>query len=283
MRQRQTQRFKKTIPALLLLLSAMFAGAQLKQRDSLYAIREFARLGEIYTRLPLRMSIHIRSGANPVTTAADTIQADVELYYGKKDFYMETEGMEEIMNDSLVVMVNNQAKKIMLYPNNGQLMKNIEKTISLFRPDSSVEALGKLFTSRVEIAGHNSNRVSLKSRQIVYGTAFPKESVSVIYRPSSYEPVEFIQTRVRLLPVDSLVYHEMEKDPAYKGKFVSVTNSRGNFYFLVKELTLSYQFKKINYNTGTPPVTAYERISKDANGSYLPAKGFEEYMLSTEF
>ena len=73
------------------------------------------------------------------------------------------------------------------------------------------------------------------------------------------------------------------KDPGYDGKLVSTAVSEGNVFFLVKELTTSYRFDKINYDVQLPPVKEDYRVIKKTNGDYQTAKGFEEYLLTKEF
>jgi hypothetical protein len=257
--------------------------SQLKSRDSLSALHEFAKLGQLYKHPPVRLNIHLQNSASPVTTASDTMQADMDLYYGSGEFYMQAEGLEEIVNDSMVIAVNSQTKQIVMYTNSQQVVKSIDQSVSLFMPDSSLEILSKKYRSAIAEAGPGKKKIALKSRETLYGTLIPKESAEVIYRASSYEPDEFIQTKVRLVPVDSVVYHELEKDSAYLGKLVSTPSAGGNLFFLVKEVNTSCSFRKIDHQVQGPPVGERDRVVKTPNGAYTPAKGFEEYVLSKSF
>lgn len=277
-------RIKKTIAcAVIWLLPAIGAHAQQKSKDTLLALHEFAKLGELYKHPPVRLSIHLQNTAVPVTAASDTMQADMDLYYGKGDFYMQSEGLEEIVNDSMVIMINSQTKQIVLYPNNQQVMKKIEKTVSMFIPDSTIEALSNQYGSMITDEGENKKRIELKSRELVYGTTLLKESVTVFYHSSSHEPIEFNRTKVRLVPLDSTVYSSLQKDEQYKGQLVSASAVNGNLFFLAKALTTKCIFKKIDYAVKNAPVGEGDRIVKSGNGDYIPAKGFEEYVLSKQF
>ena len=150
-------------------------------------------------------------------------------------------------------------------------------------PDFSIEALAKKYASWISGSGHDQKRIELKSREIAYGTELPSESIIITYRASSHQPLEFRRTKTLLLPINFTTYNKLMKEPAYDGKLVSSPASKGKFFFLVKELTTSYHFDKINYNVKLPPVKEDDRVLKKTNGQYEMAKGFEEYVLTKEF
>lgn len=271
------------IGAMASVVAANAAKAQQNTPDSLFAYREFARLGHMYRHPSVRLNVHLARTANPVTGSADTLQADMDLYYGKSDFYMSAEGLEEIRNDSVVVIVNNPTRRIMVYPNNHQAAPGIEKAISMFTPDSSLKALSNRYSSMLEGAGNGKKQITLTSRELVYGTAMPKEIVRIVYRESGYELVTFRQTKTSLVPLDAGVYRHLEHEPAYRGKLVSSTTAKGKLFFLAKEQTITCSFDKIDYEWKHPPVTERDRVEKTADGNYRPVKGFEDYILSNPF
>jgi|GEM_PF-3264581 len=265
------------------LLFTLSGSAQNNRSDSLSAFFEFTKLGEVYKQLPVQLDIHIHNSANPLTTESDTLKADLNLYYGKTNFYMRTEGLEEIVNDSLLIIINNQTKQIMLYPNNHLLKETMERPTSVFMPDSSAETLARDYSSNLLDAGKNIKRVEIRSRQNLYGTNLPKECFAVTYYQQPYEPLEFSRTKTTLVVVDSSVYARFQKNTAYEGKLVKTTSEKGEFFFMVKELTTTYNFKSIKYGLANPPVKEEDRVIKGSMGDYMPAKGFEDYVLTKEF
>lgn len=259
------------------------AKAQRKDPDSLVALREFAQLGQMYHHPSVRLMIHMERTSNLPTATADSLQTDVDMYYGKPDFYMQAEGLEEISNDSVMVMVNKPAKRMIVSRHNHQVSSSIERTISMFMPDSSTQELAKRYSSAIENAGGGKKQLTLTSREFVYGTGIPRETVRVIYRHPSYELVEFKQIKTSLVPVDAAVFDSLQKEQAYHGKIVSSSINKGKLFFLAKELTITCRFDKIDYELKHPPVAERDRVEKTADGSYKPAKGFEEYVLTNQF
>ncbi|HVM86672.1 MAG TPA: hypothetical protein VMT76_00695 [Puia sp.] len=268
---------------IIMTLLTKFSNAQLQAGDSLQAIREFVQLRQMYNHLPVELQIHVQNSSVPFSNAADTLKTDMDVYYDDRSFYLKAEGLEEIVNDSLMIMVNNPAKTVLLYHNNQDIISNMEKSVMAIMPDSSIDALAKKYASSISPDGKDKNRIELKSRMKVYGTAFPKESVVVSYRVSIHQPIEFSRTKTLLAPVDSISYHGLMKDPAFDGKLVSASTSAGNVFFIVKEVTTSFRFDKIDHDVKLPPVTGNERVTRQANGEYVMAKGFEDYTLTKEF
>ena len=258
------------------------ARAQGKVPDSLAALREFAKLGQMYHHPSVRLMIHMEQRSNLPSEMANNIQTDMDLYYGKPDFYMQAEGLEQISNDSVVVMVNKPAKRMMVSRHDRQVSSSIERTISMFMPDSSIQALSNRYSSQIGDAGGGKKQLTLTSRELVYGTGIPRETVRIIYHPSSYVLEEFKQIKTSLVPVDSAVFEQLQKEQAFHGKMITSSTGKGKLFFTSKELTITCRFDKVEYELRRPPVTEGDRVEKMADGSYRPAKGFEDYVLTNQ-
>jgi hypothetical protein len=275
--------YKKIFKLLVLVAITTGSFAQHKSTDSLLAFQEIARVRQIFSHLPVQLNIHIENTAEPVTNPNDTINSDISLYYGKPGFYMQTDGLEEIANDSFIVMVNNQAKQILLYQNNRQIMQKMESGFSTILPDSSQQYLSKTYSSDIQDMDAGRKKIVLRSREVISGTNFPKETVTLLYQPASYEGTELNQVKLKLLPVDSAVYASLVNNKEYEGKLLKSSSKMGDVFFMVKKQNTTYKFKNIDYKVQSPPVKPEDRIQKAGNGNYIPAKGFEEYVLSKEF
>jgi hypothetical protein len=277
----------KLIIALLLISVTTMAQRRNKQpQDTLNVYREFARLGQWYLKLPLEINLHFIHSTSPASLSGvqDSIETDVVLYYGKNDFYMKAEGLEQIANDSLVVMVNNEAKMIKLYSNTGQLLNNLQKSVSMFMPDSSLQKLAQRYSATTQNREKNVRQIALQSREKIFGTDLFKETISITYKAGTYEPLSFEQSRRILLPVDSTVYQtSLSGNATYVGRLISAKANAGNLYFVVRDQNTVCRFIKINHDSQTPPLREQDRVLKEADGSYQPAKGFEDYMVSKEF
>ncbi|HET6993933.1 MAG TPA: hypothetical protein VFI06_03075 [Chitinophagaceae bacterium] len=282
---------KKHTITLIIVLSLISVTTMAQRRnkqtqDTLNVYREFAQLGQWYLRVPMEINLHFIRSSSPASLSGiqDSTETDLTLYYGKNDFYMKVEGLEQIANDSVVVMVNNDAKMIKLYPNTGQLMNNLQRSVSMLLPDSSVQKLAGQYSATTETSEKNIRRITLQSREKISGTELYKETISITYKAGTYEPISFEQSRRILLPVDSAVYQtSLSKNAAYAGRLISAKANAGNLYFVVRDQTTVCRFTRIDYDSKMPPGREQDRVIREASGNYQPAKGFEAYMVSKEF
>jgi hypothetical protein len=273
----------KNILTVMGLLWAGWAAAQPVQGgDSLAAFRPFAAIGRLYQRPAVQLTMHLRREAVPVTSASDTLQADVELYYGKPNEYVRTEGLEEIVNDSVVLLVNTPARRMMRYRNTPAIRQSLERGAMPWMPDSSLAALAKRYRATVTAGDSGVSKTELISREVVGGTQEPKEKIVLLYRTATSEPVQCTETRVSLVPVDSLVYTQLQQQAAYTGRLLTSSGKRGRIYLIVKEVSTECSFRKVDLGVKRPPVSEGDRLVLMAGGGYKPAKGYEDYLLTQE-
>jgi hypothetical protein len=261
----------------LFLLVAATATAQ----HDLTVYREFARVGQGYVHTPLQMKIHFVYKVTPVTTNQDGAETDMILHYDDHNFYMQAEDMEQIVNDSLIVMVNHEAKMIRIYNNNVPLLQKLQSSVTMFIPDSSLEKLSQRYSAMIGKEGTNK-RVTLQSRDRVSGADAPKEVISVSYDGISYQPITYQQIKRSFIPVDSTKYTQLKSDSVYAKRLISTKTNAGNLFFVVKEKITECRFMHIGHEQKSPPAREHDRIIRTANGEYEPAKGYEGYTVSRE-
>ena len=262
----------------LFLLVAVTATAQY----DLTVYREFARVGQGYLRTPLQMKVHFTYKVTPVTTSQDGAETDMILHYDEHNFYMQAEGMEQIANDSLIVIVNHEAKMIRIYSNQGPLLQKLQSFVTMFIPDSSLEKLAQRYSATIAEEGTNTKRVTLQSRDRVPGVDAPKEVIHVSYDGTTYLPLTYHQAKLGLMPVDSTTYSQLKNDTVYARRLVSTKTKAGNLFLVVKEKITECSFVHIGHEQKTPPAREQDRVIRTANGEYEPAKGYEGYMVSRD-
>lgn len=209
--------------------------------------------------------------------------SDVLLYYGQHDFYMQAGEMEQIVNDSLTVLVNNEARIIKVYANTSTLAKGMKRIIPELVHDSSLQLLSQKYSIVIEENGKDEKTMTVQSRSKISGTDFCRESIVITYQSISHLPVSYFRTERSLVPVDSAIYGQMAGDPLYAGRLVSAKTKSSELFFVMKEKTTKCSFTEVSHKEQTPPALQQQRIVKTESGEYVPAKGFEEYLVSKEF
>lgn len=269
------------ITILLLISTTASAQRRKEQADTLAVYRELAAIGRWYMQQPLQMNVHFGYRCTPAYGGNDSVETDMQLYYGENDFYMQAEGMEQIANDSVVVMVNNETRMINLFPNNGQSFIKFQEAMALFTPDSSLQKLAQLYTAGISDVEQGAKQIILQSRNKVSGTDHLKEIVSITYDAATRQPLAYHHITRSLVPVDSLVYSLLAENSAYSGRLINAKVKDQNLFLVVKERITDCRFTNISHDRQQPPAREHDRVLRAANGEYQAAKGFENYLVTT--
>jgi len=274
---------KKNILSLLGLLWFGWAAAQRAGGgDSLAAFRPLAAIAQLYQRPAVLLTLHLRREAIPATSSSDTLEADMEVYYGKPNEYVRTEGLEKIVNDSIVLLVNTPARRMLRYRNTAALKKDPDPGGIPWLRDSSLAELAKRYRGTITAGDTGVGKTELVSREFVDGTKIPKEKITLLYRMATGEPLRCTETRISLVPVDSLVYTQLLQQEAYTGRLLTSSGTRGRIYLIIKEVNTVCSFGKIDLEAKRPPVSERDRLVLAAGGGYKPARGYEDYLLTQE-
>jgi hypothetical protein len=270
---------------IVLLLITVAATAQQKNKqnkDNAAAFQELVRLGKWNSRWPVQINLHITHHVTPTVSASDSADTDMTLYYDPHAFYMRAEGMEQIANDSVLILVNNNARMIRVFPNKGLLINNQGNKFTTFMPDTSLEKLSQRYIATMQEERASGKRIILQSRDRITGTELDKEMIDVSYHPGNYQPHQFKQIRRSVVSIDSATYNVLVKDVAWKGRLITTNVKGGQLFFVVKEQVTECSFTSINYTQKVSPVREHDRVVRTASGDYEPAKGYESYNVSQE-
>jgi len=252
------------------------------EHDSLAAFRPIAAMAQLYQRPAVQLTLHLRREATPITSPSDTLDAEMEVYYSLPNEYVRAEGLEQIVNDSIVLLVNTPARRMLRYHNTPAIRKSLSRGGIPGLPDSSLSALAKRYRALIIPGDTGINMIELTSREAVAGTQKPKEKIRLLYRTATNEPVQCTKTQVLFVPIDSMTYVQLEQQPAYAGRLLSSSGTSGKIYLIRKELSTICSFRKIDFGVTHPPVREGDRLEITATREYKPAKGFEDYWLTQE-
>ncbi|MBO9204217.1 MULTISPECIES: hypothetical protein [Niastella] len=266
----------------VLLLVTVTAKAQQNKRGKNDAFQELVRLGKWNTVWPVQINLHIAHYVTPTVLESDSADTDMALYYDPHAFYMQAEGMEQIINDTVLIMVDNTAQIIRVFPDKGLLSYSRGNELALFMPDTSMERLSQKFTATMQEEGNSGKRIVLKSRDRISGTDLEKEVIDVVYNAGNYQPLRYKQLKRSVVPVDSASYSAMEKEAGWKGRLFTMDVKGSQLFFVVKEQVIACNFTSINYAQKASPVQEQNRVIRTADGEYQPVKGYELYNISQE-
>jgi hypothetical protein len=267
---------KRVVAILLCVFISVAAYSQKKKKtkvaDELQVIKEFIATCNGYKKLPLHVEVEQENTAFFPASDEDTMRLNAEFTFTSTGSYVRYGNIEQISDDSLMLVVSNDQRVMMLYPHAQNIEQLLTSLTGSFAADSSLKKLYELYSSQFLAAEGEKTVIELKSRMPLPGTDQVKEIIKVKYKSQNKEPDEIIYLRRTLVPVDSVEFASLG-DKAIK---------KGGGWFLVNERVRTYRFKKISHEaTISLPVNIAQRIKK-VSGEYVAAKGYEGYYISME-
>src|SRR5436305_1444655 len=85
--------------------------------DTLSTLRTFMTVCNSYKQLPLQLEVALRRSTNLVTGQEDTMKVNVRFCLQKEGSYVGFGELEQLTDDSLLLLVSNKLKRMILYPN----------------------------------------------------------------------------------------------------------------------------------------------------------------------
>jgi len=268
-----------SIMAALLSLSLPLCLHAQQSADTLAPIRQFIEVSSSYKQGSMYTDIQIKNSSNYITNPQDTATSEMIFYMTKDGAYMKYGELEQVVNDSLILMVNNIAKRMILVPNRESVQQHLNTYTGMLLEDSSIQKMAGEYTGSAS-SENNKAVIELASRVMAFGTMLPKEVLFMKYKEKNNQPQQVTQIKRVLVILDSVQYNQLVNLSEYKGRLLSP--GKGSF-FLVKDRITTFIYKKIEYGDKVQlPVHMSDRISANSNEGYLPAKGYEDFLLSSQ-
>lgn len=260
------------------LLSMLPALASAQQRkDTLEPLRTFIQICQGYKQAPLQLDLAYKNTTNYVMNAEDTITIEGTFYNSKAGAYIRFGEMEQLVNDSVALIISERMKKMILFSNARPILAQMKNSMGMPLPDSSISNLAEKYSTTVSEPRNGINSIELVNRVLLWGTSLPKESMELQYRNQSKEPLQVLMVKRSLIPVAS------EDSTAFVSRYGAagqLLHLQDNGLFFVREQRSVFLFKKITHNEQAPlPVQINDRIVKNEDGNYIPAKGYESFSM----
>jgi hypothetical protein len=261
---------------LLLLMLCVHASGQTK--DTLEDMRTFLKVCNAYKQLPLQLDLTIRNSTNFVLDEEDTLNVRAQFRLQQEGGYIGFGELEEVVDDSLILIVSNKLKRMVLYANQHTIADQLKRYLGFQQLDSSVLALAQKFTVSVVSGKNDTAGIELKSRNRLAYTTLPKASIRIQYNRLTAQPIAVVQTIYNLMPLTADLYDRLRAAPEYKDKLLSLPDSS---YCLIRDKVATFTYEQLAHTPGKRlPVMISDRIVAEAPGRYAPVKAFGDYLLT---
>ncbi len=271
---------KKIVNTICLLLLLAANSRAFAQADTLAPVRQFLRICNGYKQLPVQLEVDIRSSSNLVIAASDTAHVAGRFVLCQNGSYIAMDGLEQLANDSLLLVVNPRTKRMQLYPNRQSVTARLQQYLGRQLQDSSITQLAEKYHVTTGKQGKDTSVIGLSSRQSLTHTTVPLQELRVKYDPATQRPYTVSQLDRSLVPVSDSVFRLAEAKPEWAGRTVSVHDSS---FFLIREQNRVFYFRTITHRPeADPPVQISDRIMADLTGVYRPVKDFAAFHLTQQ-
>lgn len=281
---------KKMISGWLICLAVFGAflpvtGLQAQKRNKKGAdhIKDLIAIREWYRTIPLTMNLHISKKVVPELEEVDDDGITVEIQYGPSEFYLKSGLVEQFIKDSFQVIVNSDANIIQIFPNAVSYASVVDTKLGqgVFI-DSVSKDLAKKYVAERFSDSAGVGILKLSSKTIIPNTDLTKEDMLFFFDAKSHKPLKNIVTRRVLVPVEEQDYTAHLNDTQLKGRLVKLKGDNGDYYFLAKEEVMTYEITIVNNKPSAGMVKLSDRIIRNQDGSFSPAAGFADYLISIE-
>jgi hypothetical protein len=253
------------------------------QSDTLAAMRRFIKICNGYKTLPVQLKVEITKSTNLVLSTADTATVRASFYLDEHGSYIAMEGVEQLANDSLVLLVNTTTKRMMVAPNHQSVATRLRQMMSMGGQDSNLLQLAGKFQA-LETVSTDTATINLTSRSPLLHSDLPREQIRAKYNKRTGTLTEVTAIKRSLLPVSDSVFNEAATQPEWSGKTVVVKSGRDTSYFLIKEEQTVFRYVKLDHSIATRlPAEIGDRVVCVGPGMYRPGKSYADFVLSKQY
>jgi hypothetical protein len=269
--------------SLLLLLIVSASHAQSKgdrASDTLATARLFMKVCNAYKQLPVRMEAEIRNSTNFIAGAEDTAHYRATFCIRKEGSYIAYGGMEQIADDSVVLLVSNRLKRMIMYAHHQSLTDRMTQYLGWQLQDSSVIRLAAKYSVVLLPADKDTACIVVASRHYLAHTELPDETLRAKYSASGLRPYELVQEKRRLVPVSVAVYRDLATQQANADRLLAIGDSS---FFVIKEQKTVYRYLDISHREDDRlPVRVSDRVVADVPGKYRPVTAYAGFILTRQ-
>lgn len=248
-----------------------------KQMDSTAWLQKFSTITRHYQQIPLYMLAEMRNSSNFITEPTDTLSVQAEFFLMPDRSYINFGEMEQLTNDSMVLLVNHRSKTMIFYPQATDNLNQMKSMMGMMFTDSSLRELVRLYTVSGIETPDKKGRIELKSRELITGTGFLKSHIDLEYDPVSGLPLKVVTLNRTVVPLSRLQYNQIGQNGQLTANLIKPNDS---IQFFIREKQSEYIYKTIERNNQkNVPVQMEDRILLIPGQKPQPAPAYSGYRL----
>lgn len=265
----------KKILGTIFLVMAFYSSVLSQKRDSIRLIKDFITVSRQYQSPPLQATIAYKKYSNLSVNEPQAFTKTVEAKFVLKDAtngYIRFGDIEQIITDTVVVIVSNDIKRMVVYTGKKEEMQQkMLKLGNIDYKDSVYENWLKVFTVERQVL-NGVAEIKMNSKQVFVNSKIPVQTILMEYDTKTQLPQK-VKTIKRGL-------YSLDKLGADTAALQSIVTDKKGKLWVVEEIE-AFEFKQINHNVVAElPIKVSDRIILNKTNNSLPATGFEGYKIT---
>lgn len=259
-----------------LLLIQVSVAAQ--RKDSLAAYRQFMEVCNGYKSLPLQASIQFQTKCNLAAWDRDTLTKEAVFFLDSSGSYIRYGDIEQLSNDSTLLMINRSARQMLFYPGQYQVKARMQQLAGIRMADSSAEKLARRYIVTRELCPEAGvEMLKLQSRQLLPNSNLPKEEIAIRFYTENSSPLQVTQMTRDYKQVDSAYYTALQANTEYDNR---LAKTEDGFYAVLEKKDIFTYVSIAHQNNAKFPVVLADCIFKTSDGVYQPAEVYKDFSFS---
>jgi hypothetical protein len=265
------------LPVFLLVLAGRVNAQSV---DTLAALKQFMRVCNDYQQLPVKLEVEMQNSTNFVTGREDTGRYQATFCLRKEGSYIAYGDMEQLADDSMVLLVSRRLKRMILYTHRQSVLQRMQQYMGWRLQDSSVLKAAAAYRAEEGPGDGDTSDVVLTSRKSLPHTDLPAETIRVKYHRKGLAPFELEQRQRRLIRISADLYKELAAQPDMKERLLAVNDSS---QYIIKEQISVYRYLTISHREQDRlPVRISDRIAVDIPGRYRPVGAYAGFLVTRQ-
>lgn len=242
-----------------------------QQKDTAAMFKEFVNICTAYRQMPLQLNMEYKKTSNLPIEEEDTAAFTARFYIQKEGAYISFGDMEQLINDSVGLMIMHSIKQMIISQNNEPVLSMLKAVTGPALPDSAVQKFREEFIVEKQM-NNQQGIIQVKAKRTIPGTVLPFQEIILKYNVKTGMPEEIKTISRSLVPVGA----DAEVNKQFQ---IVIIDEKGRF--VLKEDNASYTYKSITHNTDQKlPQVIADRVTTDKDNNFVPVKAYESYLLT---
>jgi hypothetical protein len=246
--------------------------------DTLALIRQLIKAGTASRQLPMHLEMELKSSTNFITSEADTASTRGSFYLLPQASYIRIGEAEQLLTDSLSLVVSNKLQRMMLYKDGQSSWMSMAIPGGPGWQDSSTAQIAAKYIIQYLPSNKEGDAYTIADKRLLQATTLPREWMQIQLEAGSNRLRSMTTIKRTLVPLSAADYASIRQNVNLADKLVNISDKE---YYLIREQETSFIYTSISHDPAIRiPVVIADRVRRDQEGAFQPVEGYKNFVLT---